>query len=183
MHRMKNFSFSGKIMSPKIPIWVSYDPFTLKKTCGMQLSSRQNFVLKKNDLHRLAEALQITGTLKCYQGTVFLVWYWNNSREILACNNNNNGNNFISVFPRSYMVLPTIHFEYITKARKKNRSTIYVEGEMCAVTAKGAYGKLSNRWCRHKITTDVQKEKENLKTQNLKSHLRFYTKNNRNGYR
>ena len=45
------------------------------------------------------EALQITGTLKCYQGTVFLVWYWNNSREILACNNNN-GNNFISVFPR-----------------------------------------------------------------------------------
>ena len=39
----------------------------------MQLSSRQNFVLKKNDLHRLAEALQITGTLKCYQGTVFLV--------------------------------------------------------------------------------------------------------------
>ena len=30
---------------------------------------------KKNDLHRLAEALQITGTLKCYQGTVFLVWY------------------------------------------------------------------------------------------------------------
>ena len=33
----------------------------------MQLSSRQNFVLKKNDLHRLAEALQITGTLKCYQ--------------------------------------------------------------------------------------------------------------------
>ena len=68
----------------------------------MQLSSRQNFVLKKKkDLHRLAEALQITGTLKCYQGTVFLVWYWNNSREILACNNNNNnGNNFISVFPR-----------------------------------------------------------------------------------
>ena len=67
----------------------------------MQLSSRQNFVLKKKkDLHRLAEALQITGTLKCYQGSVFLVWYWNNSRERLACNNNNNGNNFISVFPR-----------------------------------------------------------------------------------
>ena len=32
-------------------------------------------VEKKNDLHRLAEALQITGTLKCYQGAVFLVWY------------------------------------------------------------------------------------------------------------
>ena len=30
---------------------------------------------KKKDLHRLAEALQIPGTLKCYQGTVFLVWY------------------------------------------------------------------------------------------------------------
>ena len=30
---------------------------------------------KENDLHRLAEALQIAGTLKCYQGTAFLVWY------------------------------------------------------------------------------------------------------------
>ena len=54
----------------------SYDPFTLKKTCGMKLSARQNFMLKKKkDLHRLAEALQIPRTLKCYQGTVFLVWY------------------------------------------------------------------------------------------------------------
>ena len=37
----------------------------------MKLSARQNFVLKKKkkDLHRLAEALQIPGTLKCYQGT------------------------------------------------------------------------------------------------------------------
>ena len=120
MHRMKNFSFCGKIMSPKIPIWVSYDPFTLKKHAGCSwVQGRISCWKKKKDLHRLAEALQITGTLKCYQGTVFLVWYWNNSREILACNNNNNGNNFISVFPRSYMVLPTIHFEYITKARKK----------------------------------------------------------------
>ena len=66
-----------------------------KKTCEMKLSARQNFVLKNNnDLHRLAEALQIPGTLKCYQGTVFLVWYWNNSREILACNNNDNDNNY-----------------------------------------------------------------------------------------
>ena len=48
-----------------------------KKTCGIQLSARQNFVLKKKkqDLHRLAEALQIPGTLKCYQRTVLLVWY------------------------------------------------------------------------------------------------------------
>ena len=64
----------------------------------------------------------------------------------------------------------------LQKQEKKNRSTICVEGEICAVTAKGAYGKLSNRWCGHKTTTNVQKEKENLKTQNLKSHLRFYTK-------
>ena len=64
----------------------------------------------------------------------------------------------------------------LQKQEKKNRSTICVEGEICAVTAKGAYGKLSNRWCAHKTTTNVQKEKENLKTQNLKSHLRFYTK-------
>ena len=32
------------------------------------------------------------------------------------------------------------------KSKKKNRSTIYVEDEMYAATAKGAYGKLSNRW-------------------------------------
>ena len=72
-----------------------------KKHAGCSWVQGRISCWKKNDLHRLAEALQITGTLKCYQGTVFLVWYWNNSREILACNNNNNGNNFISVFPRS----------------------------------------------------------------------------------
>ena len=76
MYRMKSFSFCGKIMSPKIPIFLGRVTIrSRKKPCGKQLSSRQNFVLKKNDLHRLAEALQITGTLKCYQGTVFLVWY------------------------------------------------------------------------------------------------------------
>ena len=61
-------------MSPKIPI---YDPFTLKNMrdaaeCKAEFRVENN---KKNDLHRLAEALEITGTLKCYQGTVFLVWY------------------------------------------------------------------------------------------------------------
>ena len=74
-----------------------------KKHAGCSWVQGRISCWKKNDLHRLAEALQITGTLKCFQGTVFLVWYWNNSREILACNNNNNnnnGNNFISVFPR-----------------------------------------------------------------------------------
>ena len=64
-------------MSPKIP--VSVGTVTIRsrsKTCGMKLSARQNFVLqKKHDLDRLAEALQIPVALKCYQGTVFLVWY------------------------------------------------------------------------------------------------------------
>ena len=52
----------------------SYDPFTLK---NMRDSAefKAEFRVENNDLHRLAEALQITGTLKCYQGTVFLVWY------------------------------------------------------------------------------------------------------------
>ena len=71
-----------------------------KKHAGCSWAQGRISCWNKNDLHRLAEALQITGTSKCYQGTVFLVWYWNNCREILACNNNNNGNNFISVFPR-----------------------------------------------------------------------------------
>ena len=88
---------------------------------------------------------------------------------------------FYTITRGCYIDYNTFRMHY--KSKKKNRSTIYVEGEMCAVTAKGAYGKLSNRWCRHKTTTNVQKEKENLKTQNLKSHLRFYTKNNRNGYK
>ena len=110
-----------------------------KKTGGMQLSSRQNFVLKKNDLHRLAEALQITGTLKCYQGTVFLVSYWNNSREILACNNNNNnnGNNFISVFPRRvstwyyllfYIIFNAFHLYDILTKRANKKHTIEISG-------------------------------------------------------
>ena len=53
----------------------SYDPFTLKKMWDAAEFKAEFCVEKKNDLHRLAEALQITGTLKCYQGTVFLVWY------------------------------------------------------------------------------------------------------------
>ena len=81
---------------------------------------------------------------------------------------------FCTITRGCYIDYNTFRIHY--KSKKKNRSTIYVEGEMCAVTAKGVYGKLSNRWCRHETTTNVQKEKENLKTQNLKSHLRFYTK-------
>ena len=54
-------------MSPNIP--VSVGTVTIRsrsKTCGMKLSARQNFVLKKKkDLHRLAEALQMPGALKC----------------------------------------------------------------------------------------------------------------------
>ena len=52
----------------------SYDLFTLKNM-PHAAEFKAEFRVEKNDLHRLAEALQITGTLKCYQGTVFLVWY------------------------------------------------------------------------------------------------------------
>ena len=49
----------------------SYDPFTPKNMRDAAEFKAEFRVEKK----RLAEALQITGTLKCYQGTVFLVWY------------------------------------------------------------------------------------------------------------
>ena len=53
----------------------SYDPFTLRNMRDAAECKAEFRVEKKNDLHMLAEALQIPGTLKCYQGTVFLVWY------------------------------------------------------------------------------------------------------------
>ena len=53
----------------------SYDLFPLRNMRDAAECKAEFRVEKKNDLHRLAEALQITGTLKCYQGTVFLVWY------------------------------------------------------------------------------------------------------------
>ena len=53
----------------------SYDPFTLKNMRDAAEFKAEFRVEKKKDLHRLAEALQIPGTLKCYQGTVLLVWY------------------------------------------------------------------------------------------------------------
>ena len=55
----------------------SYDLFTLKNMRDSAEGKAEFRVekKKKKDLHRLAEALQIPGTLKCYQGTVFLVWY------------------------------------------------------------------------------------------------------------
>ena len=53
----------------------SYDPFTLKNMQDAAECKAEFRVEKKKNLHGLAEALQITGTLKCYQGTVFLVWY------------------------------------------------------------------------------------------------------------
>ena len=51
----------------------SYDPFTLKNMRDAAESKEEFRVENNNDLHRLAEALQTPGTLKCYQGTVFLV--------------------------------------------------------------------------------------------------------------
>ena len=60
--------------NPDFP-WDSYDPFTLKNMRDEAECKAEFRVEKKNYLHRLAEAVQIPGTLKCYQGTVFLVWH------------------------------------------------------------------------------------------------------------
>ena len=61
--------------NPDLP-WDSYEPFTLENMRDeAECKAEFRVEKKKNDLHRLAEALQIPGTLKCYQGTVFLVWY------------------------------------------------------------------------------------------------------------
>ena len=56
-----------KSTNPDLP-WDSYDPFTLVNID--EAECKAEFPVEKNDLHRLAEALQISGTLKCYQGTV-----------------------------------------------------------------------------------------------------------------
>ena len=53
--------------NPDFP-WDSYDPFTLVNMD--EAECKAEFRVEKNDLQRLAEALQIPGTLKCYQGTV-----------------------------------------------------------------------------------------------------------------
>ena len=53
----------------------SYDPITLKNMRDEVECKAEFRVEKKKDLHRLAEVLQIPGTLKCFQGTVFLVLY------------------------------------------------------------------------------------------------------------
>ena len=65
---------NDKSKNPDFPL-DSYDPFTLKNMRDAAEFKAEFLVEKKKDLHRLAEALQITGTLKCYQRTVFLVWY------------------------------------------------------------------------------------------------------------
>ena len=76
MYRIKSFSFCES-KNPDFPR-DSYDPFTLKNMrdeAEFTECKAEFRVEKKIDLHRLAEALQIPRTLKCYQGTVFLVWY------------------------------------------------------------------------------------------------------------
>ena len=51
-----------KSTNPDLP-WDSYDPFTLVNVD--EAECKAEFPVEKNDLHRLAEALQIPGTLKC----------------------------------------------------------------------------------------------------------------------
>ena len=53
--------------NPHFP-WDSYDPFTIVNMD--EAKYKAEFRVEKTDLHRLAEALPIPGTLKCYQGTV-----------------------------------------------------------------------------------------------------------------
>ena len=62
MYRMKSFSFCGKIMSPKIPIFLGTVTIRSKNMRDAAEFKAEFRVEKKNDLHRLAEALQITGT-------------------------------------------------------------------------------------------------------------------------
>ena len=62
-------------------LWENYESGQLrsvhaKKNMRDEAECKAEFcVEKKKDQHRLAEALQIPRTLKCYQGIVFLVWY------------------------------------------------------------------------------------------------------------
>ena len=65
---------------------------------------------------------------------------------------------FCTITRGCYIDYNTFRIHY--KSKKKNRSTIYVEGEMCAVTAKGAYGKLSNGWCRHELQLTYRRRKK-----------------------
>ena len=53
--------------NPDFP-WDRYDPFTLVNMDEAECNTE--FRVEKNDLQRLAEALQIPGTFKCHQGTV-----------------------------------------------------------------------------------------------------------------
>ena len=53
--------------NPDFP-WDSYDPFTLVNMD--EAECKAEFRVEKNDLQRLAEALQIPGTFKCHKGTV-----------------------------------------------------------------------------------------------------------------
>ena len=53
--------------NPDFP-WDSYDLFTLVNMD--EAECKAEFRVEKNNLQRLAETLQIPGTLKCYQGTV-----------------------------------------------------------------------------------------------------------------
>ena len=56
-----------KSTNPDLP-WDSYDPFTLVNMD--EAECKAEFRVEKNDLQRLAEALQIPGTFKCHKGTV-----------------------------------------------------------------------------------------------------------------
>ena len=51
--------------NPDFP-WDSYDPFMLENMRD-EAECKAEFRVEKNDLHRLAEALRIPRTLKCYQ--------------------------------------------------------------------------------------------------------------------
>ena len=53
--------------NPDFP-WDSYDLLTIVNMD--EAKYKAEFRVEKTDLHRLAEALPIPGTLKCYQGTV-----------------------------------------------------------------------------------------------------------------
>ena len=68
-YRMKNFSFCGKIMSPKIPTFLETITIRSSSKTRMKVSARQNSCRKKWFPKFRVQKIISTG-LKCYQVTV-----------------------------------------------------------------------------------------------------------------
>ena len=74
----------------------SYDPFTLKKTCGMKLSARQNFVLKKKRSPQACRSLANSKNIKMLPRNRILSLVLMNSYISIVC--------FSSLFSLEYRI-------------------------------------------------------------------------------